>query len=420
MSLNNGSWFKRVRLRLVCIYAAVTCAMLATCFMMVFLMIRHAAFRQLDRDVERNLILFTDEYFSFAGSNQLNHIQYEFDEESREIGVERLFLMITTKDGKILASSPLVMPLREAMRDFPLRHTKFLTVEKDKDHTILVRARFQNFPDGNRLIVGVNYTRLYSQITALFTVFSIALILMILISIATGVFFTPFVTRSAEEAMEDLGKATDSIAHDLRTPLTRMHGKAELAAMTGDSSNLAGDVAEECDSMLEMINTMLDIAQTEHLIQTSPREIVDLVAVARKAVELFTPPAEDKGIALSMETSLPSILFSGHTAKIQQLLGNLLDNAVKFTPKGGKVSVSLKKEDNEAVLQVKDTGCGIAAKDLPRIFERFYRADSSRTLPGNGLGLSLVRAVATSYGGKAKIESECGHGTCVTVTLPIH
>ena len=228
------------------------------------------------------------------------------------------------------------------------------------------------------------------------------------------------IRRRHAKAMQELHDLSDDIAHDLRTPLARMHAQAELAAM-GDVSaaELAAGVAEETSSMLELINTMLDLSQTGARIERSPRMDVDLAAIVRQMTEFYASVAEDKGVAFVLDLPDGEIVRSAHKAKLQQLVGNLLDNAVKFTPSGGTVSVTLTKEPETGLarLAVSDTGIGISDEDKPNLFKRFWRSDASRSLPGNGLGLAVVKAIVTSYGGSVTCTSRPGVGTTFVVKL---
>ena len=228
------------------------------------------------------------------------------------------------------------------------------------------------------------------------------------------------IRRRHAKAMQELHDLSDDIAHDLRTPLTRLHAQAELAAM-GDVSaeELAAGVAEETTSMLELINTMLDLSQTGARIERSPRMDVDLAAVVRQMTEFYASVAEDKRVAFVLDLPEGEIIRSAHKAKLQQLVGNLLDNAVKFTPPGGTVSVTLSKEPDTGLARfaVSDTGIGIPEADQPNLFKRFWRSDASRSLPGNGLGLAVVKAIVTSYGGSVTCTSRPGVGTTFVVKL---
>ena len=228
------------------------------------------------------------------------------------------------------------------------------------------------------------------------------------------------IRRRHAKAMQELHDLSDDIAHDLRTPLARMHAQAELAAMGEVSAQeLAAGVAEETTSMLELINTMLDLSQTGARIERSPRTDVDLAAIVRQMTDFYASVAEDKRVAFILDLPEGEIVRSAHKAKLQQLVGNLLDNAVKFTPAGGTVSVTLSKEPETGLarLAVSDTGIGISEADQANLFKRFWRSDASRSLPGNGLGLAVVKAIVTSYGGTVTCTSRPGVGTTFVVKL---
>ena len=214
---------------------------------------------------------------------------------------------------------------------------------------------------------------------------------------------------------------SDNIAHDLRSPLARIRGVAEMALTTSTSAEeqraMAGSMIEECDRLLGMINAMLDIAEAESGAGEIELEEVDLVRVVQGACELFQAIAEDNGVTIT--TELPKIcVVYGETRKFQRMVANLLDNALKFTPPEGKVTVSLKADNRQVSIAVNDTGIGISEEHLPHVFERFYRCDNSRARHGTGLGLSLVKAIAGSLGGSVNAESYPGKGSTFTVILP--
>jgi signal transduction histidine kinase len=166
-----------------------------------------------------------------------------------------------------------------------------------------------------------------------------------------------------------------------------------------------------------MINTMLMIPKTESGIAQFSREEIDLTGLVREACDLFQTTAEDKGVSLSCNGPDQNH-FAGDIRMLQRMLSNLIDNAIKYTPTGGSVNVSVSENDAQAVVSVKDTGIGISPSDLPRIFERFYRCDQSRAQAGIGLGLSLARAIARGHGGDITAKSGLNQGSTFTVTLP--
>ena len=214
---------------------------------------------------------------------------------------------------------------------------------------------------------------------------------------------------------------SDNIAHDLKSPITRIRGISEVNLTTGASDKeyetMAASTIEECDRLLDMINTMLVISKTEAGVNKLDTQEMDIGAVVRDACELFRAPAEDKDLRLVCDAP-GNFSISGDNRLIQRMIANLLDNAIKYTPAGGSIEMTVNTVNDAATITVKDTGIGISEKDIPRIFERFYRCDPSRSEAGIGLGLSFARAIARAHGGDITVTSIPDQGSTFTVTLP--
>jgi signal transduction histidine kinase len=216
-----------------------------------------------------------------------------------------------------------------------------------------------------------------------------------------------------ERLMHEIRDVGDEIAHDLRTPLTRVRARLERArdgaATRVELVETADKAIAGIDQALGIITALLRIAEIEHSERRVSFRAVDLAEVVREAAELYEPIAEDKGLMLATEAG--SVAVFGDRDLLLEAIVNLVDNAVKFTPAGGKVWLAALKTPTGAILRVADTGPGIEESEREAVLRRFYRADKSRHTEGTGLGLSLVAAIARMHGFSLNIRG--GDAGCV-------
>jgi heavy metal sensor kinase len=390
--------------------------------------------------------------------------------ESQAAGEKKIFIQLLYPDGRVFSSSNLSyfhnipISLEAIGRMIEQKEPLFGTVSSP-DHLHEIRVVYALLGPGLIIHLGQSMDDLTRFIEAFQRIFVVTMAVLFVLAVVLGWFMArramagvENVTRTARQIADDgrlaervpvgdggdeidrlaatfnrmldriqglmsgIKEMTDNIAHDLKSPITRIRGQAEVAltsrAAADEYEALAAGAIEECDRLLEMINAMLFISRTEAGVSRPELKPMDLAAVVRDACGLFQTLAEDKAIALTWEAP-QRLEMAGDIRLIQRMLGNLLDNAIKYTPAGGAVAATVRAgPDHSISIAVKDSGIGISEKDLPHIFERFYRGDPSRSEAGAGLGLSFARAVARAHGGEIRVESGPDRGSTFIVTLP--
>lgn len=219
---------------------------------------------------------------------------------------------------------------------------------------------------------------------------------------------------------DEMQMLTRSVLHDISTPVAHIQHQADRLGETGtDAAAVKDEITSSCSRILKIVRLSAEISRTYEALDRSGAETVDFSAVVMDTCDIFGAAAADKGVSLTRSLPEQPVMMTAHTYRLQRLVGNLVDNAVKFTPTGGHIEVRLEKTDSGIRLTVSDTGIGMTKEEKARAYERFYRSDKSRHTPGFGLGLSLVDAIVAFYNGKIEIESTPNGGTTFTITFTL-
>jgi len=225
--------------------------------------------------------------------------------------------------------------------------------------------------------------------------------------------------KRLDDSFTRLSQFSADLAHELRTPIANMLGEAQVA-LTRDRT--AADYREtiestvaECERLSRIVDNLLFVARVDAASEPIARKCFDARTAVEKIAAFYQMVADDHNVTISC-TGDGQIYADPDL--FERVIGNLLENALRFTPEHGSIGIAVSKHNSNFQVTVRDNGCGIAAEHLPRVFDRFYRAESSRGSDGAGLGLALVKSIVELHGGTAAIQSEPNHGTTVVLTFP--
>ncbi len=356
------------------------------------------------------------------------------------------------KDSVYLITDPSFGFIAGNIKEWPrnLRNSNGSNEFRGPDQDATIRATLHMLPDGNHLLVGKSLGDLDAFVQKIVAAFLLATALTLVLAGMASVMVTRRTVGRIESInatsrailesglgkriplrgthdewdqvaenlnvmlsrieilMEDLRQATDNVAHDLRTPLTRIRGRLEKAyhgpRNAAADQPLIGDVIEDLDSVLGIFSSLTRISQIESIRRSTFRP-VDLTDVAGNVVELYDAAAEEGAVRLSLIADR-RVIVTGDRDLLFDAVANLVDNAIKHGRPGGQVIVEIADaDDGEALISVADDGPGIPAQEHRNVLKRFYRLERSRSTPGSGLGLSLVAAVARLHGARVEMQN---------------
>jgi signal transduction histidine kinase len=221
--------------------------------------------------------------------------------------------------------------------------------------------------------------------------------------------------EQVESTVVTLRRFVSDAAHELKTPLTALQTNLELAPDDEFVRQAQGQV----ERLARLTEGLLDLARVQAGGDRAKRAPVDLVALVRGVSEIYASRADQAGLAFDLALPAGPVTVEAARTQVVQVLENLLDNAIKFTPEGGSVEVGVRPHDGGATVWVRDTGVGIPPEDVPRLFDRFHRGGNAAGIPGSGLGLAIARATVEAHGGHIEAESSVGEGTWLSFTLPL-
>jgi len=436
-------------------------------FLTAYYMVQYQLLHEADIDLQDTV----QEFAERLKTGGMKALKVEIDSETASHGEDVFFARFVDQQGEIQAEElPRTWAFAIPKVDQSKHGLQWFDIDTDLDGGP-VRLVAMAIPNHGWLEIGMSLADYELQMDKMGAVFAFSLLIMALLGILAGwlqlrtVFYNVEQVRSTavgisegnlssrvelrgqgkelsdltfafntmldriQLLMREMRDVSDHVAHDLRTPVSRMRGVAEtcltmhhksLESQARKQAEVLGIVVDEAGKLGEMINTMLEITQTDAGLIHYQQSHINLAEVLREAHDLFQSVAEDAGIVFSMDLPVGDLLVTGNRTRLQRVVSNLIDNALKFSSAGGHVNLSAGIDQDTLFVRIRDHGTGISPTDMEYIFDRFYRADQSRNKPGNGLGLSYAASIIHSHGGDIQVKSAIGEGSTFIVLLPLH
>lgn len=462
---------KRTEFRLAAWYSAV----FILWSVLLFFIISFLIFTSI-RSKERRIVQHkAEKYVDIAKKEGLDHLLDDLEREREFTRDQGLFLVITDHGGEIrYASLPREWEMynprtilgggaRKTGERIVFRGKGWFGGEEEADRSDTLEIINRSLPDGATLYLGQSNEEIEDILFRFYEIFFTLLVPLFMLAVSGGVFLSwrtlkplkelihavnrvetgemnaRVPSRNTGDELDELAtmfnrmlekielliqgmrEALDNVAHDLKTPMARMRASIEKTVQAeSDRETLQEalmDCAEESERVVHMLNTLMDISEAETGTMNLYLETVPLSGLIDNICDLYSYPSEEKNIRLSMAVPETLIVWADPN-RLYQVIANLVDNAVKYTPENGRVHIAATQMETAVKIMVEDTGPGIPDKDIPRIFERLYRGDKSRSQKGLGLGLALVQAVVHAHNGEITVMNLPGKGTCFTLVVP--